>query len=73
MRENYLADKALLSIVKGVYIPKNATKVIQTTIDLIAGKQGFIKQNKRETLQTEYDDSLKQMNRLYDLYSKGAM
>lgn len=73
VRENYLADKALLSIVKGIHIPKNATNVIQTTIDLIAEKQGFIKQNKRETLQTEYNDSLKQMNRLYDLYSRGAI
>ena len=73
IRENYLADKALLSVVKGVYMPKNATNVIQTTIDLIAGKQGFIKQNKRETLQTEYNDSLKQMDRLYELYSRGAI
>ncbi|MCL1971473.1 MAG: recombinase family protein [Endomicrobia bacterium] len=73
IRENYLADKALLSVVKGVHIPKNATNVIQTTIDLIAGKQGFMKQNKRETLQAEYNDSLKQMDRLYELYSKGAI
>lgn len=73
VKESYLADKALFSVVKGVYMPKNTTNVIQTTIDLIAGKQGFIKQNKRETLQTEYNDSLKQIERLYDLQIKGLV
>ena len=73
VKENILADKLLLSVVKGVNIPKNITNVLQTTIDLIAGKQGVIKQNKLEILQTEYNDSLKQMDRLYDLYTRGAI
>ncbi|MDR2395140.1 MAG: zinc ribbon domain-containing protein [Endomicrobium sp.] len=67
--EDY-ADKVLFSVVKAVHIPKDITNILQKTI-IIAEKQTFIKQNKRDILQDEYDNSLKQMNRLYDLYIKG--
>ncbi|MDR1522761.1 MAG: recombinase family protein [Endomicrobium sp.] len=68
--EDY-ADKVLFSVVKAVHIPKDITNILQKTIDIIAEKQTFIEQNKRDILQDEYDNSLKQMNRLYDLHIKG--
>lgn len=69
--ERDLADKILLSVVKAVYIPKETTDDLQKAIERISGKQTFIKQNKRDILQAEYEDSLKQMDNLYKLQIRG--